>query len=433
VRPTGRLLTLLALWATLGLAAAVWPLAFGLWAGFGLVLLLMVAVDALLLNRLPLPVVSRSLPAALAVGEWHDVRIRLDSRARAALSVWDHTPPSWEVEGMPRPVQLTRGQFTELVYRVRPRERGRQVMAQVDLLLNGKLGLLVRRALVEQADTVRVYPNFREVSKYALLALDNRLASMGIHMQRRRGEGTEFFQLREYRKGDTLRQIDWKAVSRRRQLISRDYREEQNQRVIFLLDCGRRMHAREEDALSHFDHALNALLLLSYVALRQGDQVGLMTFSGHNRWLPPRSGTDVMTSLLNGVYDLATTTAPSDYSEAAYRLATRQRRRALVVLVTNLRDDDASDLPAALAPLRRKHLVLLASLREPALRHALAAPVQDYDSAVDVAAAHHYLRQRKATHKLMASRKLMTLDCEPAELPVGLVNKYLEIKRSGVL
>ena len=433
MRPTGRLLALLALWATLGLMAAVWPLTFGLWAGFGGVLVLLVLLDAALLGRIPLPTVERSLPAALAVGEWHEVRIRLDSRTNAALSVWDHTPPSWEVEGMPRPLKLQEGQWTEVVYRARPRERGLQVVAQLDLLLTGRLGLLVRRALVEQADTVRVYPNFREVSKYALLALDNRLASMGIHMQRRRGEGTEFFQLREYRKGDTLRQIDWKAVSRRRQLISRDYREEQNQRVVFLLDCGRRMHAREGKGLSHFDHALNALLLLSYVALRQGDQVGLMTFSGHDRWLPPRAGTDVMTSLLNGVYDLSTTTAPSDYAEAAFRLATRQRRRALVVLVTNLRDDDAGDLPAALAPLRRKHLLLLASLREPALRHALTAPVRDFDSAVDVAAVHHYVRQRRATHQVMARRRMMTLDCEPAELPVGLVNKYLEIKRSGML
>ena len=433
MRPTGRLLALLALWSTLGLAAAVWPISFGLWASFGLVMALVLGLEVLLLRGLPTPLAQRKLPAALAVGEWHTVTLRLDSHAAMSLSVWDHTPPTWDVEGMPRPLQLQRGRFTELEYRVRPRERGQQVMAQVDLLVTGRLGLLLRRLLIEETDTVRVYPNFRELSKFALLALDNRLASMGIHMQRRRGEGTEFFQLREYRQGDSLRQIDWKAVSRRHQLISRDYREEQNQRVVFLLDCGRRMHTREGEGLAHFDHALNALLLLSYVALRQGDGVGLMTFSGHDRWLPPSRGTAVMSSLLNAVYDLSTTTAPSDYSEAAFRLATRQQRRSLVVLVTNLRDDDAGDLPQALAPLRRKHLVLLASLREPALRHALVKPIQGFEDALHVASAHHYVRQRQATHALVQRRKLMTLDCEPADLPVGLVNKYLEIKRAGLL
>ncbi len=432
MRPTGRLLALLALWATLGLSAAVWPLSFGLWAGFGLVLALILTGEVLLLQRLPVPVMERKLPTALALGEWHTVKVRLDSRASVALSVWDHTPPSWEVEGMPRPLRLKRGSWSEVEYRVRPRERGQQVLAQLDLLMTGTLGLMVRRALIEEPATVRVYPNFRQVSKYALLALDNRLASMGIHMRRRRGEGTEFFQLREYRHGDSLRQIDWKAVSRRRQLISRDYREEQNQRVIFLLDCGRRMHTRDGD-LAHFDHALNALLLLSYVALRQGDGVGLMTFSGHDRWLPPARGTVVMSSLLNAVYDLSTTTAPSDYTEAAFRLVTRQRRRALVVLVTNLRDDDAGDLPKALAPLRRKHLVLLASLREPALQRALDEPIAGFDEALRVASAHHYMAQRGATHRLVASQKMMAIDCEPANLPVALVNKYLEIKRAGQL
>ena len=138
MRPTGRLLALLALWATLGLMAAVWPLTFGLWAGFGGVLVLLVLLDAALLGRIPLPTVERSLPAALAVGEWHEVRIRLDSRTNAALSVWDHTPPSWEVEGMPRPLKLQEGQWTEVVYRARPRERGLQVVAQLDLLLTGE-------------------------------------------------------------------------------------------------------------------------------------------------------------------------------------------------------------------------------------------------------------------------------------------------------
>ena len=102
---------------------------------------------------------------------------------------------------------------------------------------------------------------------------------VGAHLRRRRGEGTEFQQLREYRLGDSLRQIDWKATQRARKLISRDYQDERNQQVMLLVDTGRRMLARD-DGLSHFDHVLNAALLVAYIALRQGDVVGLLAAAG---------------------------------------------------------------------------------------------------------------------------------------------------------
>ena len=70
----------------------------------------------------------------------------------------------------------------------------------------------------------------------------------------------EFHQLREYRQGDPQRAIDWKATSRTQRLIAREYEEEKDQRVLLVIDCGRRMAAKDDD-LSHFDHALNAGLL----------------------------------------------------------------------------------------------------------------------------------------------------------------------------
>ncbi|MBT0875970.1 DUF58 domain-containing protein, partial [Campylobacter coli] len=115
------------------------------------------------------------------------------------------------------------------------------------------------------------------------------------HIRRRRGEGTDFHQMREYRVGDSLRQIDWKATSRARKLISREYQDEKNQQLLVVLDTGRRMLAREPAspqgaALAHFDHALDATLLVAYLALRQGDAVGLLTTGGERRWVPPRRG-----------------------------------------------------------------------------------------------------------------------------------------------
>ncbi|MCB9797782.1 MAG: DUF58 domain-containing protein [Alphaproteobacteria bacterium] len=434
VRPGVRLIQGLWIWLALGLAASAWETLVGVWAGAGLALLGAGAVEALWLSWMRPPSAQRRLPGVMSLGGWHEVRVRLDhpvgGRLRGAF--FDHLPPEFEHEHLPQDFQLKGGGWAELGYRVRPTERGTYRFTGVDLILDGPLGLLRKRVLVPAEDEVRVYPDFRAVSRYALLALDDRQSQMGIHVRRRRGEGTDFFQLREYREGDSMRQIDWKATSRRLQLISREYRDEEDQTITFLLDCGRRMHARDGE-LAHFDHVLNAILLLGYVALRQGDAVGLQAFSGQDRWVPPRKGVTAMSTLINGVFDLSSSTAASDYAEAARRLAARQRRRSLVILLTNLRDEDDTDLRAALTMLRTRHLVLVASLREPVLDAARDAEVETFQDALKVASVEHYLHARRLSFERLRSLGIQTLDVQPAALPVALVNRYLEIKRARLL
>ncbi|MDX1505059.1 MAG: DUF58 domain-containing protein, partial [Spongiibacter sp.] len=129
------------------------------------------------------------------------------------------------------------------------------------------------------------------------------LDQLGIHEHQRRGQGGEFYQLRDFRSGDNLRQMDWKAVARYQRLITREYREDRDQQVLLMLDCGRRMR-HDEQQRGHLDDALDAMLLLAFVALRQGDAVGLLSFGGDQRWFAPRKGQHVINGLLNAVYDL---------------------------------------------------------------------------------------------------------------------------------
>ena len=216
-------------------------------------------------------------------------------------------------------------------------------------------------------DNTRVYPDFARLYGGQLLAVDNWLSQLGVRQHQRRGLGLEFHQLREFREGDSLRQIDWKATARQRTPIAREYQDERDQQIIFMLDCGRRMRSQDGE-LAHFDHALNACLLLSYVALRQGDAVGLSTFaSDQPRYLAPVKGAGQLNVLLNTVYDLNSTQRSADYQAAATQLLARQKRRALVVLVTNLRDEDDEELLTAVKRLSKQHRVLVASLREDVL------------------------------------------------------------------
>jgi uncharacterized protein (DUF58 family) len=283
---------------------------------------------------------------------------------------------------------------------------------------------------VEQA--VRVFPNFAPLARFAMFSADQASRLVGAHLRRRRGEGTDFHQMREYRIGDSMRQIDWKATARARRLISREYQDEKNQQLVLLLDTGRRLLARDGE-MAHFDHVLDASLVVAYLALRQGDAVGLLASGGASCWVPPRRGVGAIDELLRASYALQPQPVATDFLAAATELSLRQRRRSLVMMVTNLRDEDMDDVLAAVQMLRKRHLVCVASLREGSLDSALGETVQDLSQAIRAGATAQYLEQRNAAHEALRNHGVMVLDVACDKLAASLVEKYLSVKRDGLL
>jgi uncharacterized protein (DUF58 family) len=433
--PTPRLLRWLAGWTLLGLAPAFWPAFLPYWLLAGSLLLAFAAQDAFALHMRPPLQVERRIAPALPLGAWQAVRLRIANAHEqpATLTVFDHYPTAAvDCADLPQRLTVEPGGWMELCYQLRPVVRGEWTFAPVQAWLESPRGLWRRDDRLGEPATVRVYPDFAAIVRYIRLTADQREALLGIHRRRRRGEGQTFLQLREYRIGDSLRQMDWKATARTRKPIARDYQDERNQTVLFLLDCSRRMRAQDDD-LSHFDHALNAMILLAYVALRQGDAVGVQSFGGVSRWLTPRTGPGTLTPLINGIYDLQPTLDPPDYAEAAHLTLTRQRKRALIVLLTNLRDEDQDDLRPAIALLRRRHLVLIANLREPVLDEWLAQPIHDLPQAQLYAGVCHYLLQRERVQEELRHLGSIVLDTPPQRLPTAMVNQYLDLKRAGRL
>jgi uncharacterized protein (DUF58 family) len=401
--------------------------------GLLLTLLALALLDAIRLKRLPSPRVQRNLPASLALGRWSEVRLEIehDFSQPLALQLFDHVPDGLTFEHLPLMVELQPGQRSLIEYRVRPLKRGLFSFEHCEVNLPGPLGLWSDKRLLDVTDHTRVYPDFAHLYGGQLLAVDNWLSQLGVRQYQRRGQGLEFHQLREFREGDSLRQIDWKATARQRTPIAREYQDERDQQIIFMIDCGRRMRSQDGE-LAHFDHALNACLLLSYVALRQGDAVGLCTFaSDQPRYLAPVKGSGQLNVLLNTVYDLSSSQRSADYQAAITQLLARQKRRALVVLLTNLRDEDDEELLTAVKRLGRQHRVLVASLREEVLDTLRQAPVQTLAEALAYCGAVDYLNARAGLHERLSTHGVPVLDARPGELGTQLVTQYLSWKRSG--
>jgi uncharacterized protein (DUF58 family) len=403
--------------------------------GLLLALLALAILDAVRVKRLPTPRVQRQMPGSLALGRWSEVRLEVEHDFAQPLNIqiFDHVPNGLSFENLPLSVELQPGQHSQIGYRLRPLNRGHFTFEHCEINLPSPLGLWSDKRLLNVTDNNRVYPDFARLYGGQLLAVDNWLSQLGVRQRQRRGLGLEFHQLREFREGDSLRQIDWKATARQRTPIAREYQDERDQQIIFMLDCGRRMRSQDGE-LAHFDHALNACLLLSYVALRQGDAVGLCTFAGdQQRYLAPVKGSGQLNVLLNSVYDLNSSQRPADYQAAASQLLARQKRRALVVLVTNLRDEDDEELLTAVKRLGTHHRVLIATLREQVIDTLRQAPVQTLDEALVYCGTVDYLNARTERHERLSAHGVALLDVPPGELGAALVTRYLSWKKAGAL
>jgi len=434
MQPTGRTLGWVSAWAVAGLIVAFWPVTAMAWWIAGGALLGGLLIDLLRLRFSPGVEIVRRLPGRFALGEPGEVRLTLRNPGKRPLhlEIYDGVPMGADAPTMPWSGEIPPQREIRVFHPVKLVQRGEVEFGQVHARLVSPWKLWLRRTRHGQPETAKVYPNYEPVVRYALLAMQHRENPMGIVHRPKTGSSREFRQLRDYREGDSFAQVDWKATSRRQTLISRDWQEQRNQSIVFLVDTGRRMRAMDGD-LPQFDHCLNAILLVSHIALRQGDQIGVQSFGGTNRWLPPLKGAHAMPVLLNHLYDFQTTPQPSDFAQAVAQLMARQRRRSLVIVLTNLRGEDGHELIPALQALQSKHLVLLASLRERSIEEAKTRPVRGFSDALKFVAADRYFAERREVLAELGARGILTLDVPAQELAIGLANRYLDIKAAGRL
>jgi uncharacterized protein (DUF58 family) len=384
---------------------------------------------------------TRRLPAAFAVGVRATVRLSLeaDGSHRWQCALYDFVDPTLGSEGLPMTLQIAGGTQLDASYTVVPTMRGEVRFSPAEVRVRSRWGLCELRRRLGAAEGRRVYPDFSQVARYAWLAGDRRLQEIGIKMVQQRGEGTDFKQLAEYRVGDPVRHLDWRATLRLGKPIVRQFQDERDQYVMLLIDCGRRMRADESAGAigtSHFDQVLNAVMLLSYVALSEGDAVGAATFgtpSGQARSFAPHKGRHALNALIGQLYDVQPTLTHSDYLAAAADLLRAHHKRALVVVITNFRDEDSSELGHALRLLGSRHLVLLASLRERVVRELIEQPITSGAAAVEIASAHLYEQARRDAFNRLSSKHGLVVDAEPDRLGIELVNRYRAVKRAGLL
>lgn len=418
--------------AALGLFAApelLWPL-----VGFDAAIAAVSLLDAAISRRVVITA-ERECPAVLAVGRAHRVRVVVRSRTsrRLHFQINDDGFEGAMIEGLPARGELEPFGSVVVEYHVRPTGRGAFELGDLFVRYQSILAMFVRQVRLPAKKPVRVYPDFEQVRAYELFARDNRELSF-VRAVRRPGGESEFSRLREYTKDDEYRSIDWKATARRQKLVAREYQLESNQHVLFALDAGRMMTA-ESQGLSQFDHALNASLMLAHVAARTGDQVGLVGFADRIRaFVRPQGGKGATQRLIRAAYDLHPTLVESDYQRALSYVALEQRKRALIVVFTQV--VDSATVRALLDGTRalvKHHLPLIVLFRDLDLDALLEENDVRPRTLYAKGAAAELWRFRQSFISDLRRAGALVLEAKPKELTSSLINTYLEVKARHLL
>ncbi len=444
--PTWRFVALLLVTAVPLALSAWWPNLLWVAVGWLLLILAIVLVDLRLTPRAGQWTLTRTHDTRLSVAAWNrvEVQVRLGQGLRG-LPVWlrDLAPSSFAVtDTLPPSPPAGRvtagrvlsgrcepGQPATFVYHVRPPRRGDYAFGDLYLRWQSVLGLVRRQARFPAAQPVKVYPNLVDVRKYDLLLRRNRLWELGLRQTRVLGAGREFERLRDYQPDDEYRRINWKATARRGKPISAEFETERTQNVMALVDVGRMMRSPVGD-ISKLDFAINAVLLLAYVTAHKGDRIGMLTFADAvQQWLAPRGGTGQFQRMLEFLYRVEGQAVEPDYGAAFAYFATRQNKRSLVIVFTDLTGTlGMQSLVAHMARLRQRHLPLLVTMRDPTVQRLSQQPVVDSQSLYERTVAEQLLDERRLVLDRLRHQGVLTLDVPANELNVALINKYLELK-----
>ncbi|MGQ0507520.1 MAG: DUF58 domain-containing protein [Myxococcaceae bacterium] len=423
--PTRRAVWLL----TLGLLPAVFSLAHRelayLAIPFDVAVLLLVVIDFL---RAPKTVhVERELAPLLSAGVPNLVTLRIEPVLRGEVR---DAPPS-EVLSQNHRQAIT---GPRLQYFVTPRQRGDFTFGDLTVRLEGPMGLCARQITLPATQTVKVFPDLTALTRDALSLARAQEDAPTARTLRRPDEGKEFDSLRDHRPGDDYRAIDWKATARRARPIVRTHYPERNQTVRLLIDCGRHMTG-EVDGRPKLEHAIDAALRMAKVCLDKGDAAGVVTFSKDvSLQLPPAKGAEQLQAITHGLYRSRAELEESDYGAALDRALSRNPKRSLIVLFTDLLDPDTSALLLArVALLRPRHLPMVASLSDAELERTAQHPPATVSDAYVRQIAVKLVDEQKLTVSRLRTQGALVMRAPASHFGAATVNEYLRIKARGLL
>lgn len=402
-----------------------------------IIILALILVDTLILfsNRNGF-FARRDTLDKLSNGDDNPVQIFLENRYLfpAHISVIDELPFQFQARDKEFKLSIDSGKNKIIEYDVHPVKRGEYDFGAVNVYVKSPIGFIQKRYRFSQDMMVPVYPSFMQMRKYELLAISNRLTDAGIKKIRRRGNNSEFEQIKEYVAGDDYRTVNWKATARKNKLMINQYQDEKSQQVYSVIDMGRVMRMPFE-GLSLLDYAINSSLVISNIAMLKQDKAGIITFSHKVQSLLSADRRSAhLQKILELLYSQKTGYLESDFENLYINIRTKINQRSLLLLYTNF--ESLSGLQRQLKYLRRlakDHLLVVIFFENTELRTFLDKPAITTEEIYNKAIAEKFAYEKRLIVKELEKYGIHSILTTPQKLSINTINKYLELKARGLI
>ncbi len=400
-----------------------------------LLLAILLLLDVLLLFRVSGLTARRHAADRFSNGDDNPVRLELSNRYRfpVNLEILDEAPDQFQARELQFNEHLEAGKTGSITYFLRPVRRGSYHFGRLNVYALSPLGLLKRRFIFLEGQEVAVYPAFLQMHKYELLAFTS-LPIAGIKKIRRIGNNQEFEQIKEYVQGDDYRTLNWRATARAGRLMVNTYQDERSQQVMCLVDKGRLMHMPFEE-MSLLDWAVNASLVISNIALKKGDKVGLMSFQHKvQALLKPSNRNRQMSLIMEQLYNQKTAFKESDFGQVYLNVRHQLPQRSLLLLFTNF--ESLQGMQRQLPYLRKlahQHLLVVIFFENSELKTAAQAPAGTTEDLYTRTIIEKLLFEKRQIVKELQKHGIQALLTPPQQLTVNTINKYLELKARGLI
>ena len=409
-----------------------WPPLFR--AGWAVLALLglTLLVDFLLLYTIRNGVTAvRSLAERFSMGDLNKVHIRIKNvyAFPVRMSIIDELPAEFQVRDWLRKIKLDGGKEHDLDYALRPLYRGEYIFNDINVFAHGPLLLIKRRYIFPARQVVKVYPSYVQMRRYQLLAVSNRLQEVGAKRIRKLGHSMEFEQIKEYVRGDDYRTINWKATARKDALMVNNFTDERSQQIYCLINKGRVMKMPFH-GMTLLDHAINASLVLSNVALVKQDRAGIITFEKNiDSFVVADKKTTQMNMILETLYKQKTDFFEPDFEKLFSVIRNRVTNRSLLVLFTNFESLESlqRELPA-LKKMARYHLLLVVFFYNSELKSVVESKAASLEDIYSKTIAEKFAYEKRQMVIELHKNGIPSILTTPEHLTINTVNKYLELK-----
>ncbi len=400
------------------------------------VLLVLVLVETVALYRMKGFHGERLLPEKFSNSDDNVVMLNFENayNFKIHLQIIDEIPVQFQKRDFLKALQLNSRKSKSYDYLLRPNKRGEYIFGSLNCFVSSPIRLVKRRFQFQKEQMVKVYPSFIQMKKYDFLSVDSNSRNFGLKKVRRIGHSMEFEQIKEYVKGDDVRDINWKSTAKHNQLMVNQFQDEKSQPIYNIIDKGRVMKM-PFDQLSLLDYAINSTLAFSNIALKKSDKVGMLTFSNSiNNFIKAESKRSQINMLSEGLYNIKTNFKVSDFGLLYAHLKRKVTHRSLLFLFTNF--EHISSLKRQLPYLKaiaKQHVLVVIFFENTELDQLIHTKTEDLESIYQKTIATDFAYNKRLMVKELEKNGIQAILTKPKELSIKTINKYLEIKSRGIL